>query len=133
MHWMVTLEMISSRNSCQVSRTVYGLKFWHDQLTIVQVRRALSLDFILWICDRGKLVCCPIYSYHRLRLSFINQLGQKFSQPQTEDIRYAKTRDMLHNLGLQSYVKNFQRGLLTDNTLPLLTDRLGDIGTWISF
>ncbi|KAF7830823.1 chloroplastic import inner membrane translocase subunit HP30-2-like [Senna tora] len=50
------------------------------------------------------------------------QLGQKFSQPPAEDTHYAKTRYMLHNLGLQSYEKNFKKGLLTDNTLPLLTD-----------
>nr|KYP53798.1 hypothetical protein KK1_024372 [Cajanus cajan] len=50
------------------------------------------------------------------------QIGQKFSQPPTEDIHYAKTRNMLHNLGLQSYEKNFKKGLLTDNTLPLLND-----------
>ncbi|RDY07309.1 hypothetical protein CR513_08590 [Mucuna pruriens] len=50
------------------------------------------------------------------------QIGQKFSQPPTEDIHYAKTRHMLNNLGLQSYEKNFKKGLLTDNTLPLLTD-----------
>ncbi|XP_054795433.1 chloroplastic import inner membrane translocase subunit HP30-2-like [Prosopis cineraria] len=52
----------------------------------------------------------------------IFQFGQKFSKPPTEDIHYAKTRHMLHNLGLQSYEKNFKRGMLTDNTLPLLTD-----------
>lgn len=51
------------------------------------------------------------------------QLGQKFSQPPAEDTHYAKTRHMLHNLGLQNYEKNFKKGLLTDNTLPLLTDR----------
>ncbi|TKY73985.1 translocase of inner mitochondrial membrane 17 [Spatholobus suberectus] len=50
------------------------------------------------------------------------QIGQKFSQPPAEDIHYAKTRHMLHNLGLQSYEKNFKKGMLTDNTLPLLTD-----------
>ncbi|XP_061356659.1 chloroplastic import inner membrane translocase subunit HP30-2 isoform X2 [Gastrolobium bilobum] len=50
------------------------------------------------------------------------QLGQKFSQPPVEDIHYAKTRHMLHNLGLQNYEKNFKKGLLSDNTLPLLTD-----------
>lgn len=50
------------------------------------------------------------------------QIGQKFSQPPAEDTHYAKTRHMLHNLGLQSYEKNFKKGLLTDNTLPLLTD-----------
>ncbi|KHN02139.1 hypothetical protein glysoja_046465 [Glycine soja] len=50
------------------------------------------------------------------------QIGQKFSQPPAEDTHYAKTRHMLNNLGLQSYEKNFKKGLLTDNTLPLLTD-----------
>ncbi|XP_059667351.1 chloroplastic import inner membrane translocase subunit HP30-2-like [Cornus florida] len=50
------------------------------------------------------------------------QLGQKFSQPPAEDIFYNKTRCMLTNLGLQNYEKNFKRGLLTDSTLPLLTD-----------
>uniref|UniRef100_A0A7N2MGU6 Uncharacterized protein n=1 Tax=Quercus lobata TaxID=97700 RepID=A0A7N2MGU6_QUELO len=52
------------------------------------------------------------------------QIGQKFSQPPTEDIFYSKTRSMLNNLGLQNYEKNFKKGLLTDTTLPLLTDRL---------
>lgn len=51
------------------------------------------------------------------------QLGQKFSQPPVEDTNYVKTRHMLHNLGLQNYEKHFKKGLLTDNTLPLLTDR----------
>ncbi|XXG47220.1 hypothetical protein AAC387_Pa02g1898 [Persea americana] len=50
------------------------------------------------------------------------QLGQKFSQPPAEDIFYARTRSMLTNLGLQNYEKNFKKGLLTDSTLPLLTD-----------
>ena len=36
---------------------------------------------------------------------------------------YNKTKSMLHNLGLQNYEKNFRKGLLTDSTLPLLTDR----------
>ncbi|KAL8551186.1 hypothetical protein ACS0TY_000317 [Phlomoides rotata] len=52
----------------------------------------------------------------------IFQLGQKFSQPPAEDVLYDRTRSMLSNLGLQSYEKNFKRGLLTDNILPLLTD-----------
>lgn len=51
------------------------------------------------------------------------QLGQKFSQPPVEDLYYAKARSMLSNLGLQNYEKNFKKGLLTDSTLPLLTDR----------
>ncbi|CAI9762541.1 unnamed protein product [Fraxinus pennsylvanica] len=50
------------------------------------------------------------------------QLGQKFSQPPTEDVNYLKTRSMLGCLGLQNYEKNFKKGLLTDNTLPLLND-----------
>ncbi|GAB4858647.1 hypothetical protein Ancab_010120 [Ancistrocladus abbreviatus] len=50
------------------------------------------------------------------------QLGQKFSQPPAQDVLYSKTRSMLTSLGLQNYEKNFKRGLLTDSTLPLLTD-----------
>ncbi|KAJ6373457.1 hypothetical protein OIU78_029198 [Salix suchowensis] len=50
------------------------------------------------------------------------KLGEKFSQPPTEDLHYARTRSMLSNLGLQNYEKNFKKGLLTDHTLPLLTD-----------
>ncbi|KAL7106752.1 hypothetical protein ACP275_06G012600 [Erythranthe tilingii] len=52
----------------------------------------------------------------------IFQLGQKFSQPPVEDMYYAKGRSLLSNLGLQNYEKNFKKGLLTDTTLPLLTD-----------
>ncbi|KAL8142725.1 hypothetical protein V2J09_015757 [Rumex salicifolius] len=51
------------------------------------------------------------------------KLGEKFSKPPTEDLFYSKTRSMLTSLGLQTYEKNFKRGLLTDTTLPLLTDR----------
>ncbi|KAK3042032.1 hypothetical protein RJ639_001734 [Escallonia herrerae] len=51
------------------------------------------------------------------------QLGKKFSQPPAEDVLYSKTRFMLSSLGLQNYEKNFKKGLLTDSTLPLLTDR----------
>lgn len=51
------------------------------------------------------------------------QISQKFSQPPVEDTHYAKTRSMLNNLGLQNYEKNFKKGLLSDNTLPLLNDR----------
>ncbi|KAL3650611.1 hypothetical protein CASFOL_007014 [Castilleja foliolosa] len=50
------------------------------------------------------------------------QFGKKFSQPPVEDVYYSKTRSMLSNLGLTNYEKNFKRGLLTDTTLPLLTD-----------
>ncbi|KAG4172755.1 hypothetical protein ERO13_A11G017100v2 [Gossypium hirsutum] len=50
------------------------------------------------------------------------QLGQKFSQPPVEDVNYYRTRSMLNSLGLQNYEKNFKKGLLTDSTLPLLTD-----------
>lgn len=52
----------------------------------------------------------------------IFQIGQKFSQPPAEDLFYSRTRSMLTSLGLQNYEKNFKRGLLTDSTLPLLTD-----------
>ncbi|XWS61453.1 hypothetical protein CRYUN_Cryun07bG0127100 [Craigia yunnanensis] len=50
------------------------------------------------------------------------QLGKKFSQPPVEDVYYSRTRSMLNSLGLQNYEKNFKKGLLTDSTLPLLTD-----------
>ncbi|KAK9291529.1 hypothetical protein L1049_019477 [Liquidambar formosana] len=50
------------------------------------------------------------------------KLGEKFSKPPAEDVFYARTRCMLTSLGLQHYEKNFKRGLLTDSTLPLLTD-----------
>lgn len=52
----------------------------------------------------------------------IFKLGQKISQPPVEDVFYNKTRSMLTSLGLQNYEKNFKKGLLTDSTLPLLTD-----------
>lgn len=51
------------------------------------------------------------------------QLLRKNSQPQAEDEHYKKTRSMLISLGLQNYEKDFKKGLLTDDTLPLLTDR----------
>ncbi|KAF8686685.1 hypothetical protein HU200_043518 [Digitaria exilis] len=49
-------------------------------------------------------------------------IGQKFSKPSSEDTYYSRTRSMLHKLGLEKYEKNFKKGLLTDQTLPLLTD-----------
>ncbi|RLM66027.1 uncharacterized protein C2845_PM16G06650 [Panicum miliaceum] len=49
-------------------------------------------------------------------------IGQKFSQPKSEDTYYSRGRSMLQSLGLQNYEKNFKKGLLTDQTLPLLTD-----------
>lgn len=50
------------------------------------------------------------------------KVGEKFSKPPVEDILYSKTRVMLSNLGLENYEKNFKKGMLTDSTLPLLTD-----------
>ncbi|KAF6163770.1 hypothetical protein GIB67_012129 [Kingdonia uniflora] len=50
-------------------------------------------------------------------------LGQRFLQPPIEDTFYTRTRGMLAGLGLQRYEKNFKKGMLTDITLPLLTDR----------
>ncbi|MCL7023159.1 hypothetical protein MKW94_026080 [Papaver nudicaule] len=42
---------------------------------------------------------------------------------------YTRTRCMLSNLGLQDYEKNFKKGLLTDITIPLLTEStLKDVG-----
>jgi hypothetical protein len=67
------------------------------------------------------------------------QIGQKFSQPKGkgEDTYYSYGRSMLQELGLQNYEKNFKKGLLTDQTLPLLTDRYGHtmwkiLGIWAS-
>ncbi|KAL4557244.1 hypothetical protein LXL04_035417 [Taraxacum kok-saghyz] len=50
------------------------------------------------------------------------KVGEKFSKPSVEDVMYSETRAMLSNLGLGNYEKNFKKGLLTDSTLPLLTD-----------
>ncbi|KAH7653747.1 Mitochondrial import inner membrane translocase subunit TIM22 protein [Dioscorea alata] len=52
----------------------------------------------------------------------IFKFSQKFSQPPADDTFYTRTRSMLSSLGLQKYEKNFKKGLLTDSTLPLLTD-----------
>ncbi|CAL5017172.1 unnamed protein product [Urochloa decumbens] len=49
-------------------------------------------------------------------------IGQKFSQPKSEDTYYSRGKSMLQNLGLENYEKNFKKGLLTDQTLSLLTD-----------
>jgi len=51
------------------------------------------------------------------------QLGEKFSKPPEEDPAYMKTKSLLKSLGLETYEKNFKRGMLNDYTLPLLTDR----------
>ncbi|KAI3905720.1 hypothetical protein MKW92_035591 [Papaver armeniacum] len=36
-------------------------------------------------------------------------------------VEYTRTKCMLSNLGLQNYEKNFEKGLLTDSTMPFLT------------
>ena len=81
----------------------------------------------VWVSTACMHVCLYLGSQSLVRAEstfhMAMQLGQKFSQPPTEDIYYAKTRSMLNNLGLQSYEKNFKKGLLSDNTLPLLNDR----------
>ncbi|CAH1430154.1 unnamed protein product [Lactuca virosa] len=50
------------------------------------------------------------------------KVREKISKPNPEDLLYNETRGMLTSLGLGHYEKNFKRGLLTDSTLPLLTD-----------
>jgi len=50
------------------------------------------------------------------------KLGERFSKPSTEDPFFTRGRTMLVKLGLEKYEKNFKKGLLTDPTLPLLTD-----------
>lgn len=39
------------------------------------------------------------------------------------DLEYEQTTGMLRSLGLEKYEKNFKKGLLSDRTLPLLSDR----------
>ncbi|KAK1399376.1 hypothetical protein POM88_009239 [Heracleum sosnowskyi] len=55
------------------------------------------------------------------------KVEEKLSRPlvedSAEDVVYCKTRRMLSGLGFQNYEENFKKGLLTDKTLPLLTDR----------
>ncbi|GJV92171.1 chloroplastic import inner membrane translocase subunit HP30-2-like protein [Tanacetum coccineum] len=48
---------------------------------------------------------------------------EKFSQPRIEDELFKKTSVMLSNLGLGHYEENFKKEFLTDETLPLLSDR----------
>ncbi|KAI4363716.1 hypothetical protein MLD38_019897 [Melastoma candidum] len=92
-----------------------------------QVANAVSSDFSSLLfkveSSRGSM-CLPVgWLPARSQLDFVLlQLGQKFSQPPAEDIYYSRTKSMLTGLGLQNYEKNFKKGLLTDSTLPLLTD-----------
>ena len=51
------------------------------------------------------------------------QVKEKFSRPRTQDALFKKTSDMLSNLGLGHYEENFKKEFLTDQTLPLLSDR----------
>ncbi|KAI3835223.1 hypothetical protein MKW98_020339 [Papaver atlanticum] len=61
-----------------------------------------------------------------LNAGTMHQLDQRHAQPEVE---YTRTRRMLSNLGLQNYEKNFEKGLLTDITMPLLTESsLKDVG-----
>lgn len=77
------------------------------------------------MCDSGlyHTICSCVYLCLLSAYHVFAQVGEKFSQPPGEDPFYTKTRSMLSNLGLQNYEKNFKRGLLSDSTLPLLTDR----------
>lgn len=50
------------------------------------------------------------------------KLGEKFTKPPQEDPAYTKTKSLLKSLGLESYEKNFKKGMLNDYTLPLLND-----------
>ncbi|KAJ0458497.1 putative sterile alpha motif domain, mitochondrial import inner membrane translocase subunit TIM22 [Helianthus annuus] len=51
------------------------------------------------------------------------KVSRIFIRPRGEDVMYNETRAMLSSLGLEKYEKNFKIGLLTDNTLPQLTDK----------
>jgi hypothetical protein len=51
------------------------------------------------------------------------KVGQMFTgKNATTDVYYYHTNGMLAALGLEKYEKNFKRGLLTDDTLALLSD-----------
>mmetsp|Transcript_3109 Transcript_3109/g.9222 ORF Transcript_3109/g.9222 Transcript_3109/m.9222 type:complete len:265 (+) Transcript_3109:82-876(+) len=55
------------------------------------------------------------------------QIGKQFSKGKkgdgaAVDAAYFRTDQMLDTLGLVKYKKNFRRGMLSDTTLPLLTD-----------
>eukprot|EP00894_Picocystis_sp_ML_P000168 jgi/Pico_ML_1/50685/g1852.t1 len=49
------------------------------------------------------------------------KIGKTFA-PQPDDGKYTKTRTLLTKMSLEKYEKNFRKGLLTDDTLFLLTD-----------
>ena len=57
------------------------------------------------------------------------QIGKQFSKGKAgssgaaADAAYFRTDQMLNTLGLVQYKKNFRKGMLSDTTLPLLTDR----------
>lgn len=51
------------------------------------------------------------------------QVGKKFAKTPTEDKDYLRGKNMLQKLELQKYEKNFRKGMLTDETLPLVNDR----------
>ena len=57
------------------------------------------------------------------------QIGKQFSKGKAgssgaaADAAYFRTDQMLDTLGLVQYKKNFRKGMLSDTTLPLLTDR----------
>ena len=78
-------------------------------------------EFLKKFCDT--ILLAPYNNTCLSAFHVVLQIGQKFSQPPAEDLFYSRTRSMLTSLGLQNYEKNFKRGLLTDSTLPLLTDR----------
>ena len=53
------------------------------------------------------------------------QIGKKFGatgQPKQKDVDYVRTKEMLSQLGLSAYEKNFRKGQLDDKCLLLLTD-----------
>ena len=61
--------------------------------------------------------------------SALMQIGKQFSKGKAgssgaaADAAYFRTDQMLDTLGLVQYKKNFRKGMLSDTTLPLLTDR----------
>ena len=115
-------------DKCEWLGSIHGLTSWW----VTTWQHILDFSSV-YIWYRSMLLCSiGAYCWALKLWLLVMQFGQKFSQPPAEDIFYSKTRSMLHNLGLQNYEKNFKKGLLTDTTLPLLTDRLV-FGFWSSY
>lgn len=63
--------------------------------------------------------------------AFFFGIGQLFGgNDKEEDINFIQSQAMLKSLGFEEYGKNFRKSKLTDRTIPLLNERLGEVGTF---